>query len=88
MKFREKVWKYRIVQKKRQEKKNMNGISPFKAKGKTAPIEITNWNSWKSSYWVCLRDYKDQMIILDSGVIEELASAIKRIKQGKEAPSE
>jgi hypothetical protein len=88
MNFRERVWKYRIIEKNRREKKNLNGIVPFRAKGKKAPIEITNWHGWKTSLWVSIRHYPNQQIVLDSGIIEELAAAIRRIKQRKERTDE
>jgi len=71
-------------------KENMEGIARFRAKGKTAPIEITNWADWEHSYWVRLniRHPNARALIVDSGVIEELADAIRRIRRGKEKPTE
>lgn len=83
MNFMEKIWAYRIVPKSRNEKKNLSGIAPFRAKGKErkAPIQITFWHGWQNSFWVQIKDC-NASIIVDSGVIEELAEEIKKIKKG------
>ena len=78
--FMEKTWIYRIVPCSRKEKKNLDRLVPFRAKRKSAPIIITNWQNWEHSLYVKINVH-GRFVILDSGVIEELAAEIKRIKR-------
>ena len=81
--------KYRVVDKKRREqyaKGKLQGIEKH-INGKIGELLITvcHWNDWHGSLWVRIqkRDSSSNEISLDSGVIEELAEELNRIKQGR-----
>lgn len=81
---------YRIVD-KRKETDNLEGIVEFKRPGIAKycykKIEVANWNAMPKlkSFWVSFYVGKHQ-IVVDSGVIEELADEIKKLKR-KELPN-
>lgn len=73
---------FRIVNKSRTERKYLEGIIPKTTRaGKPLVryIEVADWNEWKTSKWIHLVD-GDQQIILDSGVIMELADFLSNMK--------
>ena len=75
--------KYRIVSRLRREKKNLDGITPLlRDMGTSNTVEIHNWINWDNSLWVKITTYGDSVII-DSGVIEELAKEIVSIKRNR-----
>ena len=44
--------KFRIIDKKKREKKNLEGIVPLlRNRGQSNIIEIKNWRNWKYSFW-------------------------------------
>ncbi len=73
---------YRIISKKRNEKKSLEGIVKAKRKlrKEQSGVSISDWNTWENSFWVKIQTYSNSVII-DSGVIEELAKEIKRLKK-------
>ena len=73
---------YRIVAKKRREHKSLDGIKITKdlGDGQTTRIGLVRWNNWNTSFRVTIEDNGKQ-IYLDSGVIEELAEEIRRLKK-------
>lgn len=78
--MREIIKKYRIVDTKRSEKKNLEGIVELKPRGRTdRKVTIRNWGNWNNSFWIKFDDYGDK-IIVDSGVIEELYNEIQKLK--------
>lgn len=73
---------YRIIDRKRKEKRNLEGISEMKPDG-MQPIKkvvIKNWNNWDHSFWVNIIEGEDS-IVFDSGVIEELYEEIQKLKK-------
>lgn len=73
---------YLIYDKPRREGKGLEGIRPKKSKGHHVSryIVVAKWNEWHSSEWVkfvCLK----QEIIVDSGVIKELAKELEQIEK-------
>ena len=75
--------KFRIIDKKKREKKNLEGIDPLlRNRGQSNIIEIKNWRNWKYSFWVKITKYGGSVIV-DSGVIEELAEKIRQLRKKK-----
>ena len=77
-----KDYKYLIVDRTRKNKNNLEGITTLKKDSKAVnrKIIVSKWWNWDTSLWIYIKD-KDNSIILDSGVIEELAEEIKKIKE-------
>lgn len=74
---------YRIVSFKRKNKEGyLEGIEYAKRKMRKdeRSILISKWNGWDKSFWIKIKGHSSQ-VILDSGVIEQLAEEIKRIKK-------
>lgn len=74
---------YRIVSFKRRNNKKgyLEGIEYARKKLKGCGIVISNWIGWDTSFWVKITGLTGQVIILDSGVIEQLSDEIKRLKK-------
>lgn len=74
---------YRIVERKRADKKNIEGIeecvSPSHAKN---TIKVDEWANWKHSFRLIF-DFEGQIFVFDSGVVTELADKIKKLKHNQ-----
>ena len=72
---------YKIVDKSKKEKKGLEGIVEKKSMQEKPYryIEISKWNNWHSSFWIKFVSGKDK-IIVDSGVILELARLLPTLK--------
>lgn len=46
-------------------------------------IEVRNWINWKKSFWVKINS-DNSSVVLDSGVIMQLAEELKRLSNRKE----
>ena len=83
---------FRVVEKIRKEKKNLEGIErvirkePDRFHNTAHRIYIDKWNNWETSLWIGFKEGDDE-IVVDSGVIQELAkeieSRLRLLKQRK-----
>jgi hypothetical protein len=73
---------YKIVNRPRKDRKNIEGIENRHQKGRPSKntIDIEEWTDWDSSFWVRIERSGDYVIV-DSGVIEELAEKIKYLRK-------
>jgi len=46
-------------------------------------IEVSRWQNWDKSFWVKIQRF-NSYVIVDSGVIEQLADEIRRLKKAKQ----
>lgn len=79
MKIKER--KYLIVSRRKKNGKSLEGIRRTNSGGEKGDrIFIHNWVNWEHSFWVKIRRH-GRYVIVDSGLIEELAREIKEIKR-------